>query len=82
MTALLWDINIPILQVRKLRPSKVKQGLWSPRELVTVGTGPRLRFQEGVASKLTSFSAPGALKGGSPLPGALRPEKTTTTAHL
>lgn len=35
-----WEINIPILQMRILRPSKVKQGLRSHRELVAMGTSP------------------------------------------
>lgn len=37
--ALSWKSSIPILQMRTLRPRKVKQGLKSHRELVAVGTG-------------------------------------------
>lgn len=52
-------LNVPILQMSILRPSKLKQGLRSHRALVAVGTGPGWETSGGVASGLTSSSALG-----------------------
>lgn len=63
MTALLWGTNSSHLQMRKLRPSEVKlhPGVQVPKGAGDYGNRCQAGFLGGVASKLTSFLAPGAL---------------------
>lgn len=63
VTALLWGKNSSHLQMRKLRPSEVKlhPGVQLPKGAGDYGNRCQAGFLGGVASKLTSFLAPGAL---------------------